>query len=204
MDVAVHRARSPQPPGRSPALGTATGVGFPVGSSIRVFLATAFSSDRGFMPMHRVITWFLRIFFGLLLVTSAVGKLLDNRGFAQVIETYQLPLALPLLLPLALLFSLGELVLGLAVFAGVQLRVMAQLTIALHAFYFTLATTTVLRGLKLKNCGCFGVFLARPVTWQTSIEDAVLTGLAVGFWLCVRPAAAVPGRRGPIRVHSAA
>jgi uncharacterized membrane protein YphA (DoxX/SURF4 family) len=154
--------------------------------------------------MQRAITWFLRILFGLLLVTSAVGKLLDNRGFAQVIETYQLPIAVPLLLPMGLLFSLGELVLGLAVLGGVRLRVMAQLTIALHAFYFTLATTTVLRGLKLPNCGCFGVFLARPVTWQTSIEDAVLTLLAVSFYLCVRRDRAASARGGSMHVRSVA
>ena len=136
--------------------------------------------------MHTALTWFLRLFFAAVLVVSSVGKLLDNRGFAQVIGTYQLGIPERALLPLALIFSLGELALGVAVLCGIQLRQMSAATIALHVFYLTLASATLLRGLQLANCGCFGVFWVRPLDGVTVVEDVVLTLLSVGFWLCVR------------------
>ena len=39
--------------------------------------------------MTRWLRPVLRVFFGVLMTTTAVGKLLDNRGFAEVIATYQ-------------------------------------------------------------------------------------------------------------------
>jgi len=115
-------------------------------------------------------------------MVSAVGKLLDNRGFAEIIATYQFGIPEPLLLPLGLAVSLFELAMAIAIFAGIALRPMAVLTIVVHLGYTLLATLTNLRGLDLPNCGCFGVFLARPMTWSNVIEDAILTALGAGFY----------------------
>jgi len=122
-----------------------------------------------------------RIFFGVLLLASALGKLLDNRGFAAVIATYQFGIPAGMLLPLGLSVSLAELVLALLIFQGRYLRASAQLTLLVHAGYLALAVITNLRGLALVNCGCFGVFLARPMTWYTVVEDLILVLLAAGF-----------------------
>jgi len=131
--------------------------------------------------MMRWLTPVLRTFFCVLMTTTAIGKLLDNRGFAEVIATYQFGIPEPVLLPLALSVSLFELGLGLAILARLKLRGMAQLVVAVHAGYLALAAITNLRGLHLTNCGCFGVFLARPMTWMTVVEDAILLALALGF-----------------------
>ena len=163
--------------------------------------------------MKPPFTGLLRGFFGLLLLITAVGKLLDNRGFAEILATYQFYIPEPLLLPLGLAISLGELGMALAIFAGVQLPRMAQLTILLHAGYTALAALTNLRGLDLTNCGCFGVFWARPMTWLTVAEDVVLTLMAIAFYAGVRPLArARPGNasreldrspgRGALEHHS--
>jgi len=133
--------------------------------------------------------WLLRslqAFFGLLLLTTAVGKLLDNRGFAEVIATYQFFIPEPLLLPLGLAVSLVELAMAIAIFAGWQLTRLAQATILMHLGYMVLATITNLRDLELDNCGCFGVFLARPMAWSTVIEDGVLTALGILFYVAAR------------------
>jgi hypothetical protein len=45
---------------------------------------------------------FLRLFLGLLFIATGLAKLLDNRGFAQVIASYQLGLPGLFLLPLGL------------------------------------------------------------------------------------------------------
>jgi hypothetical protein len=123
-----------------------------------------------------------RVFFGLLLVTTAIGKLLDNRGFAAVIQTYQVGIPEGVLLPLGLAISFSELGLALMIYEGRFMVRAAQLAIVMHAGYAGMAVLTNLRGIRLENCGCFGVFLARPMTWGTVVEDVILTLLAGGFY----------------------
>jgi len=38
---------------------------------------------------------------------------------------------------------------------------------------------TLWREIEIANCGCFGVFLARPLTAQTVAEDAAMLGLSL-------------------------
>jgi hypothetical protein len=38
-----------------------------------------------------------------------------------------------------------------------------------------------MRGLRLANCGCFGVFLPRPLGWSTVIEDLVMAGVCAAL-----------------------
>lgn len=131
----------------------------------------------------------LRWFFVALLFSTAIGKLLDIQGFAAVLHTYQLFIPYIVLAPLGLGISLFELVLGTALIARVQLRLCALLLILMHSGYVILAVITNLRGLELDNCGCFGVFLARPMTWITVVEDIVLTVLsALLYWTVTRKA----------------
>lgn len=123
----------------------------------------------------------LRFLFGLIFVVTSIGKLLDNRGFAAVLETYQL-VPVFFLLPLALFISLSELLLGLLFFWGKNLFRCAQLTLGIQLVYLALAISSNVRGLDIPNCGCFGVFLARPMTPWTILEDAVLVVFALGLW----------------------
>jgi len=125
----------------------------------------------------------LRIWFSLLLFASAIGKLLDNRGFAEALATYQFPIPDAALLPVGLLASLVELALALGISFGFRPWWMAIANLALQLNFLTVALVTNLRGLDVPNCGCFGVFLARPMTWQTVIEDGVIVLLAVTFLL---------------------
>lgn len=127
---------------------------------------------------------FLRFFLGVLLVVTSIGKLLDNRGFAAVLETYQL-FPSDILLPFGLFISLSELLLGIFILWGKNLFRCALLNLGIQVAYLILAITSNLRGLDIPNCGCFGVFLARPMTLWTIVEDAVLVILAGGLWQSV-------------------
>ena len=122
----------------------------------------------------------LRGFIGLVLLATAVGKLLDVPGFARILGSYQ---ALPesFLLPLALAILLAELALSIWLFSGWRLTGAAFVSVAMHLTYAAWSAAGVLRGLKLSNCGCFGVFLARPLGWSTVIEDISMVGLSA--WL---------------------
>ncbi len=116
-------------------------------------------------------------------MTTAIGKLLDNRGFAKVIETYQFDLPKAILLPFALLISLTELYFAIQIFRNNHPKLNAWFAILSHFGYTVLAIVTLSRGIQLQNCGCFGVFWARPMTNQTVVEDATLLLISVLFLL---------------------
>lgn len=126
-----------------------------------------------------------RYFLGLLFLATSIGKLLDNRGFAEVIGTYQLGIPDGVLLPAALGVSLLELGIGLHILLGRALRLSVLGTLCFHVGYTTLAVVTLHRDIPIANCGCFGVFLARPLAWSTVIEDAVLVAISVVCLLLV-------------------
>jgi methylamine utilization protein MauE len=128
---------------------------------------------------------FLRFAIGAILLATAVGKLLDVPGFARVLGTYN---AFPpgALVPIAVAISVAELALAFWLFSGRNLAASALTSAVMHAGYALWSAVAVLRGLKLPNCGCFGVFLVRPLGWSTVFEDLVLVGASLGLWVLVR------------------
>lgn len=120
--------------------------------------------------VYSILKWF----FGLLVIGTGVGKLLDNRGFADVILTYQFGLPHELAMVLGLVVSLFELILGIYILQEKRQVRNGILLILMHFGYVGLATISNLRGLNLTNCGCFGVFWGRPLTWWTVVEDVIL------------------------------
>jgi Methylamine utilisation protein MauE len=133
----------------------------------------------------RALAGFLRFAIGAILLATAVGKLLDIPGFARVLGAYD---AIPAgaLVPIAVAVPLAELALALWLFSGKNLAASALISAAMHAGYALWSAVSVLRGLKLPNCGCFGVFLGRPLGWSTVFEDLVLVGASLGLWVLVR------------------
>jgi hypothetical protein len=122
----------------------------------------------------------LRWPIGLVLLATAAGKLLDVRGFAGVLRSYD---ALPDVLvgPLAVAVPLAELALAGWLFSGRGLAPAGLASAAMHAVYGAWSAAALARGLSLPNCGCFGVFLARPLTWRTVFEDAVMAVLSLAL-----------------------
>lgn len=122
--------------------------------------------------------WLPRTLLGLVLIATGTGKALDMPGFVRVIAAYQL---MPEMGNVWVAYSLPayELLTGLALFAGVRLREAAWAAVLLHIVMLAVTLATLLRGIHLDNCGCFGVYFARPLTWGTPVEDAVLLVLSV-------------------------
>lgn len=123
----------------------------------------------------------IRIFFALLLATSAIGKLANMPGFYQVVDTYQV-------FPKAFIpFSswglvMIELGLALALLAGNFLKTLAAMVFLLHCLYFAWLAIALQRGLDIPNCGCFGVYWARPLTIYTLLEDGFLMLMSWALW----------------------
>lgn len=103
------------------------------------------------------------------------------QGFFEVVATYQVfPRSVVPLISWALVAL--ELSLALALLHGKHLKAIAGLVVALHALYFIWLSIALLRGLNIPNCGCFGVYFARPLTGYTLVEDGVLLLLSTALW----------------------
>lgn len=117
----------------------------------------------------------LRVLIASVLFATAVGKLLDVGGFARVLGTYR-ALDDRALLPIAIAVPVAELVLAVWLFSNRRPFAAAMAAFAMHLAYAAWSASAVLRGLALPNCGCFGVFLPRRLSWSTVVEDLVLAG----------------------------
>jgi hypothetical protein len=120
----------------------------------------------------------LRYFIASVLLLTGIGKLLDVPGFIEVIDTYKI---IPTFLQPAIAVSmvLVELKIAENLFRKINIEITALAATALHICFTLLATLTLLRGIEVPNCGCFGVFWARPLTIITVAEDVFMVGVCV-------------------------
>lgn len=134
--------------------------------------------------MRRARPWVAGLAWALaaLHLAAAGAKLLDLRGFAAVLADYRLAPA-ALLLPLAIFAVLVELAIGVGLLLAPWRRAAALAAAAVAAVYGIVLTVTLARGIALPNCGCFGVYLARPLTILSPLEDAALV---LAAWLVAR------------------
>jgi Methylamine utilisation protein MauE len=144
----------------------------------------------------------LRWFFVLLLGASAIGKLADMPGFLEIVTNYQalppswVPLASWLLVVseavLSAAFAFGPTIVRRHGEAGL-LKVIVQGRFAalcgLHVLYLIWLLRALMSGRSIPNCGCFGVYLPRPLTLYSVIEDGVLLLMAALLWRLRKPKA---------------
>jgi len=131
----------------------------------------------------------LRFFIAGVLMAAGGSKLLDLPGFVLVLRSYGV-FAKGLLWPAALAVTVVELALAIWLILGRQLARGAAASILLHAIYACWGVFMLLRGEPILNCGCFGTFMVRPLSWTTVIEDLALMIISVSlFMLTRRPAA---------------
>lgn len=135
--------------------------------------------------MRRAFVLTARVFFIALMLASATGKLLNMPGFYDIVRNYHMAPE-PLLIPSAWALTLFELAMGIALASPVWRQVVWCL-VPLHLFYLAGLSQALLRGLHLSNCGCFGVYWARPLTPYSIVEDVVLLSLAVLFYRLSKP-----------------
>src|SRR5512138_1924907 len=138
---------------------------------------------------------FLRVLIALVLLAAAIGKLIDLPGFTLVLRGYRF-FPVPLLWPVAVVITGTELLLACWLLWGRALRRAAQTATALHLLYAAWAAFMLLRDKPILNCGCFGSFIARPLSWATVTENLVLTALCLALYaLCSREGRVMPKYR---------
>jgi hypothetical protein len=134
------------------------------------------------------MTTALRILIAAVLLAAGGGKLADTAGFILVLRSYRF-FPVDLLWPMAIVIVATELLLGLWLLWGRQLFRAAQAATGLHIVYSAWTAFILLRGKPILNCGCFGSYLVRPLSWQTLAENLVLVALSVTLLLLSRPRA---------------
>ena len=118
----------------------------------------------------------LRLFIAVVLLTTGLGKALDIPGFVEVLITYQ-ALADWMLYPVALGMTATEII-SFWLFSGRLVFWAALASLGLHVVFTLWTAVTFLRGLDIPNCGCFGVFFARPLDVWTIVEDLVMVAFS--------------------------
>ena len=117
-----------------------------------------------------------RIFAGLVFVFSGFVKAVDPSGSAIKFEEYFLSFHLDFLvfaaLPLAVILSAAELMIGLNLLAGLRMRITAFLLLIFMSF-FTVLTFILALTNPVSDCGCFGDALILT-NWQTFWKNIIL------------------------------
>jgi len=127
----------------------------------------------------------LRVVVGGILLASALGKSLDLPGFVDVLVTYH---TFPdwSLGPIAISITVIEWVLGVSILSGRRLATGALAGLVLNTTYAIWTTLSLLHGLDLPNCGCYGVFFPQPLRWYSPLEDLLLVGMCYAVWKSAR------------------
>jgi hypothetical protein len=129
-------------------------------------------------PYGRALGASARWLLVLIFAATSLGKLVDIQGFGRVLDDYRiLPAAATA--PVGLALALAELAVALGLSWHRSLRLAAVGGLVLALGNALLLSVTLLRGIHLANCGCFGVYWARPLRPWTPLEDLVLAGLAL-------------------------
>jgi uncharacterized membrane protein YphA (DoxX/SURF4 family) len=117
-----------------------------------------------------------RIFVGAVFVFSGFVKAVDPLGstykFIDYFNAFHLGAFTDIALPLAILLSSAELLIGFALLSGFRLRLVSWLLILFMAF-FTLLTFILALYNPVSDCGCFGDALILT-NWQTFAKNIVL------------------------------
>ena len=138
-----------------------------------------------------VVTWCCRLLIGGVLLASAVGKSLDLNGFVDVLVTYRL---FPgwTLWPVAFMIIGIEWILAAWILSGWRLPTGALFALMLNGLYAAGLILTLVRGLDLPNCGCYGVFSPQPLRWYSPLEDLVLVGMCYALRIGAKKSCMLP------------
>jgi uncharacterized membrane protein YphA (DoxX/SURF4 family) len=124
----------------------------------------------------RISLFISRIFAGLVFTFSGFVKAVDPVGFAIKFEEYFLAFHFDFLmfiaLPLAIILSAAELLIGLNLLAGLKMKLTAWLLL-IFMMFFTLLTFILALTNPVSDCGCFGDAV-KLTNWQTFWKNIIL------------------------------
>ncbi|MES2239285.1 MAG: BT_3928 family protein [Bacteroidota bacterium] len=128
--------------------------------------------------MKKKITYFSRIFVGVLFIISGLIKLNDPVGFSYKLAEYfsepvfNLPFLVPFSLTLAIFLVIVEVLLGIMLLIGYRSKFTIW-SLLLMIVFFTFLTFYSAYFDVVKDCGCFGDAL-HLTPWESFTKDIVL------------------------------
>ena len=124
---------------------------------------------------------FSRFLLGVVFIVSGLTKVIDPVGTGFVITEYLNALGLNFFssfsVSIGALQSMFELVLGVALIVGLQLRLSAILT-ALIMVFFLFFTLWIAIFNPVQHCGCFGDAI-RLSNWETFLKNVIFTPFSI-------------------------
>lgn len=127
----------------------------------------------------RILIAILRILVGVLFIFSGLVKANDPLGLSYKMQEFFEVWGTEFLNPYTLVFSVSmiafEIIAGVAVLLGWQMRLFSWLLLLLIVFFTFLTGYAVLSG-KVRQCGCFGDCIPLDA-WQSFIKDLLLLGM---------------------------
>jgi len=135
--------------------------------------------------MMRYLRLFSRLVLGVVFVFSGLVKAVDPLGSAYKFSDYFNAFGTGFLeflaVPLAILLSAFEMVLGIVILTGYLRRVSAWVLLVFMGF-FTLVTLVLALFNPVSDCWCFGDALILT-NWQTFLKNVVLMGFTLLLFL---------------------
>ncbi len=102
-----------------------------------------------------ILHWACRLFLAGIFIYAGYTKLSSPLQFAAAVEGYQL-LTPNAAIWVAMILPWVEILLGIGLVLGIQIRYIAAITVAFLMFFVGVMLVTYLRGIEA-DCGCFGV-----------------------------------------------
>ncbi len=109
-----------------------------------------------FEKRREIVSFLMRIMVGGVLIYSGYLKIMEGvESFVQAIMAYKV-VNEKIAYYAALFLPWFELYLGVLLIWGVFNKIMIKISILLFSFFEVLLLQAIIRGLEIKNCGCFG------------------------------------------------
>ncbi|MBI4766428.1 MAG: DoxX family membrane protein [Deltaproteobacteria bacterium] len=142
----------------------------------------------------KILHWNCRIFLAGIFIYAGYTKIVNPLQFAAAVEGYQL-LSPDSVILVARILPWVEVILGIALIAGLMIRYTAAFAVAFLTFFIGIMLATYLRGIEA-DCGCFGI--GERISPFTLARDSlfILPALFLVFqpWLESRKWLRGPGR----------
>ena len=137
------------------------------------------------MRLLRILMFLFRLVFGVTFILSGFFKLTDPVGTGLIVDEYLRVLHLsfldPVAVPLGMVLSLTEFMIGIAVLMCVRMKAASWAGLIMMVF-FTVLTFFMALYDAVEECGCFGEAVHLTM-WETFFKNVVLTICIVPIFL---------------------
>lgn len=126
----------------------------------------------------RYLTLLCRVILAAVFIFAALGKIGDPQEFSDAVAAFRI-LPITSVNVFAIILPWIELLVGLSLLSGTQLRQSALLSVLLNLMFVIAAGSAMARGLDIK-CGCFTLSRSHTsVGWSLIARDIVLILIAI-------------------------